>query len=193
LTYLFAAVNIALLIIVHEFGHMVVAKLCGVAVPVFSIGFGRRVAGFVYKGTDYRISSIPFGGYVRMAGSDPYGYFEEDEELVDPSSRFMQRPLWQRIAILLAGPAANVAFAVAVISAVLMIGDEHPIAEVGIVRPDTPAAQAGFAPGDRIEEVGGVEVQTWNQAMTAIRRLARGTTDVRIDRSGTSVTLAVEV
>ena len=98
LTYLFALVNIALLIIVHEFGHLVVAKLCGVAVPVFSVGFGRRLVGIELGGTDYRLSSIPFGGYVRMAGADPYGYFEEDEEHIDPERGFLQRPLWQRIA-----------------------------------------------------------------------------------------------
>jgi regulator of sigma E protease len=193
LTYLFALVNIALLIIVHEFGHMVVAKLCGVAVPVFSIGFGRRLVGFEFRGTDYRISSVPFGGYVRMAGSDPHGYFEEEDALLDPSAGFMQRPLWQRIAILLAGPAANVFFAIAIVSTVLMIGDEHPVPEVGIVRPDTPAEVAGFEPGDRIEEVGGVEVETWNQAMVAIQRLSPGTTDIQVDRYGQSLTLAVQV
>ena len=193
MTYLFALVNIAVLIIVHEFGHLVVAKLCGVAVPVFSIGFGKRLAGFEFRGTDYRLSSVPFGGYVRMAGSDPYGYFEEDDALIDPSAGFMQRPLWQRIAILLAGPAANVLFAVAIISAVLMIGDDHPIPEVGLVRPDSPAEQAGFLPGDRISEVGGVQVETWNQAMGAIARLSPGTTDIDIDRDGNEKTLAVAV
>ena len=191
MTYLFAIVNIALLIIVHEFGHLVVAKMCGVAVPVFSIGFGRRLAGFEFRGTDYRISSVPFGGYVRMAGADPYGYFEEEDALPDPSMGFMKRPLWQRIAILLAGPAANVLFAVAIISAVLVIGDEHPIPEVGVVRPDTPAEAAGFRTGDRIEDVGGVEVETWNQAMAAIGRLSPGTTGVVVDRDGAAHTLAV--
>ncbi|MBO86597.1 MAG: RIP metalloprotease RseP [Deltaproteobacteria bacterium] len=193
MTYLFALVNIALLIIVHEFGHLVVAKLCGVAVPVFSVGFGRRLVGVEIGGTDYRLSSIPFGGYVRMAGSDPYGYFEEGEEHIDPEKGFLRRPLWQRIAILLAGPAANVFFAIAVICVVLMIGDEHPTAEVGLVRPDTPAEQAGFRPGDEIVEVGGVEVQTWNQAMAAFSRLEPGTTTVAIRRDDNPVELSVTV
>jgi regulator of sigma E protease len=176
---------------VHEFGHLVVAKMCGVSVPVFSIGFGRRLAGVEFRGTDYRISSIPFGGYVRMAGSDPYGYFEEDDHLADPSTGFLQRPLWQRIAILLAGPAANVLFAIAVISLVLVIGDEHPIPEVGSVRPDTPAEEAGFLPGDRIEKVGGVPVETWNQAIAAVTHLPAGTTEVEILRDGQPKTLSV--
>ena len=180
MTYLFALVNIALLIIVHEFGHLVVAKLCGVAVPVFSVGFGRRLVGIELGGTDYRLSSIPFGGYVRMAGGDPYGYFEEDEEHIEPERGFLQRPLWQRIAILLAGPAANVVFAIAVICVVLMIGDDHPIAEVGLVRPDTPADQAGFEAGDEIEQVGGVEVETWNQPWRLCA--SPGTTKVAVRR-----------
>lgn len=193
MTYLFALVNIALLIIVHEFGHLVVAKLCGVAVPVFSVGFGRRLVGIEVGGTDYRLSSIPFGGYVRMAGADPYGYFEEDEEHIEPERGFLQRPLWQRIAILLAGPAANVVFAIAVICVVLMIGDDHPIAEVGLVRPDTPAEQAGFEAGDEIEQVGGVEVETWNQAMGAFAQLSPGTTQVAIRRDGEPLELSVHV
>ena len=90
-----AILLIAILVFIHEFGHFIVAKACGVSVPVLSIGFGRRLVGVEIGGTDYRISALPFGGYVRMAGADPFGTGEEDDDLLDdPSTAFLRRPVF---------------------------------------------------------------------------------------------------
>ena len=190
--YLFALVNIALLIIVHEFGHFVVARMCGVHAPVFSVGFGRRICGFKLGGTDFRLSAIPFGGYVRMAGADPFGYHEEDDDLPDPSMGFMRKPLWQRIAILLAGPGANIIYAVTIITVALMVGEPKELPEVGTVVPGTVAERSGFKPGDRIVTINDRAVATWSQIDALVPTLGESNSIV-VDRYGTEVTLEVAV
>ncbi|MDP6934829.1 MAG: site-2 protease family protein, partial [Myxococcota bacterium] len=133
MSILAAVVLIAVLIAIHEFGHFVVAKACGVAVPIFSIGFGRRLLGW-YQGrlvfgeiegplvsTDYRLSLLPFGGYVKMAGADPFGDGDEDDaELDDPSMAFLRRPVWQRLLVVSAGPAFNLVLPVVVFTLLLI-------------------------------------------------------------------------
>ncbi len=191
--YLFALVMIPILIIVHEFGHMLVAKACRVAVPVFSVGFGRRLFGVQIGDTDFRVSSLPFGGYVRMAGADPYGYFEEEDALSDPSMSFLARPLWQRILVLLAGPLANVLFAVAVITAALMAGEPQAAAQVGDVLAGSPADRAGFQAGDEVLTVNGNDVSTWNQMSSAIGQLGKGPAEFSVRRSGELLALNVTI
>ena len=95
--YIFSAVLlIAILVFIHEFGHFIVAKMCGVHCSILSVGFGKRVWGFQYGGTDYRISSVPFGGYVRMSGADPFGDGDEDDHwLEDQNAAFMRKPVWK--------------------------------------------------------------------------------------------------
>ena len=190
--YLFALVNIALLIIVHEFGHFVVARMCGVHTPVFSVGFGRRLWGFDLWGTDFRLSAIPFGGYVRMAGADPFGYYEEDDELPDPSMGFMRKPLWQRVAILLAGPGANVLYALAIVTIALMVGEPKALADVGTVVSGTVAERAGFQAGDRIVEVNGHSVLTWSQFDSLVPTLGDSNTIV-VERGDQRVDLTVAI
>ena len=145
------AAMIAILVFIHEFGHFVVAKLCGVAVPVFSFGFGRRLFGFQFRGTDYRLSLLPFGGYVRIAGADPFGYGDEDDdEIGDRQMAFSRRPVWQRLAILGAGPLFNLLLPIGVFTLLLMAGEPIPAAEVGEVEATGIAASAGLQAGDRI-------------------------------------------
>ena len=125
---IFAAVAmIAILVFIHEFGHFIVAKACGVHVKVFSIGFGRRVVGFDYGGTEYRLSLLPFGGYVQMAGADPFGTGEEDDdELDDPERAFLRRPVWQRLLVVSAGPAFNLVLPLVLFTVLLMAGEPQP-------------------------------------------------------------------
>ena len=109
------------MILVHEWGHFVAAKMFGVRVEVFSIGFGKRLVGFRRGDTDYRISALPFGGYVKMSGENPM-----DQRAGEPEE-FMSHPRWQRIVIALAGPFMNIALAVGLLTWVYMVHYEHPL------------------------------------------------------------------
>ena len=148
------------LILIHEFGHYAVAKLCGVRVEVFSIGFGKRLAGFRRGDTDYRISALPLGGYVKMAGENPM------EEHSGAPDEFISHPRWQRLLIAVAGPAMNILLAVGLLTGIYMVHyahmayDDQP-ATVGYVEPNSPAATAGIQAGDRIIRIEDVKDPTW--------------------------------
>lgn len=150
------------MILIHEFGHYAAAKYFGVRVEVFSIGFGKRLLGFTKGETDYRISIIPLGGYVKMSGENPM-----DDRTGDPGE-FLSHSRWQRFVIALAGPAMNIMLAVALLTGVYMVHYEYPAvldepAVVGWVNPDTPAEKAGIQIGDKIVRVEDVENPNWEQ------------------------------
>src|SRR6201997_5805746 len=114
------AIVLGIMVLVHEFGHFAVAKLCGIRVEVFSIGFGKRLIGFRRGDTDYRISLLPLGGYVKMAGENPM-----EARTGDPGE-FMSHPRWQRFLVAIAGPAMNVLLAVVVLTGVYIYHHEYP-------------------------------------------------------------------
>ena len=148
-------VILGFMILIHEFGHYAAAKLLGVRVEVFSIGFGKRLFGFRRGDTDYRIAAIPLGGYVKMSGENPM-----DERTGDPGE-FMSHPRWHRFIIAIAGPAMNILFAVGLLTCVYMVRYEYPAvldepAVIGWVVQDTPAAKAGIQAGDRIVRIDGI-------------------------------------
>ena len=150
------------MILIHEFGHYAAAKYFGVRVEVFSIGFGKRLLGFKRGETDYRISAIPIGGYVKMSGENPM-----DDRTDDPGE-FLNHPRWQRFIIAIAGPFMNIALAVGLLTFVYMVHYEYPAvldepAVVGWITEDTPAAKAGIVPGDQIVEINGIRNPTWEQ------------------------------
>jgi regulator of sigma E protease len=156
------AAVLGFMILVHEFGHYAAAKYFGVRVEVFSIGFGTRLLGFRKGETDYRISAIPLGGYVKMSGENPM-----DERTGDPGE-FLSHPRWQRFVVAIAGPAMNIILAVALLMLVYMVHYEYPMfldkpAVIGWVLQETPAAKAGLQPGDRIAELDGIQNPTWEQ------------------------------
>jgi regulator of sigma E protease len=113
------AVVLGFMILIHEFGHYAVAKLLGVRVEVFSIGFGKRLLGFRKGDTDYRISAIPLGGYVKMSGENPM-----DERTGDPAE-FMSHSRWHRFLIAIAGPSMNILLAIFLLTAVYMVHYEY--------------------------------------------------------------------
>jgi regulator of sigma E protease len=157
-------VILGFMILIHEFGHYAAAKLLGVRVEVFSIGFGKRLFGFRRGDTDYRIAAIPLGGYVKMSGENPM-----DERTDDPGE-FMSHPRWHRFIIAIAGPAMNILFAVGLLTCVYMVRYEYPAvldepAVIGWVVQDTPAAKAGILAGDRIVRIDGIENPTWEQVI----------------------------
>src|SRR5271154_1726232 len=156
------AVVLGFMILIHEFGHYAVAKLLGVRVEVFSIGFGKRLLGFTRGETDYRISALPLGGYVKMSGENPM-----DERTGDPGE-FLSHPRWQRFIIAIAGPFMNVMLAFCLWTGVFMVHYEYPAvidgpAIVGWIMPGTPAANAGIQPGDQIVRVENIENPNWEQ------------------------------
>src|SRR6185437_8285145 len=113
-------VVLGVMVLLHEWGHFIVAKLFGVRVEVFSIGFGTRLWGIKRGDTDYRLSALPLGGYVKMAGDNPM-----EERKGDPDE-FLSKPRWQRVLIALAGPAMNVVLSIVLIAGVYMHGSKQP-------------------------------------------------------------------
>jgi len=162
------AIVLGIMVLVHEFGHFAVAKLCGVRVEVFSIGFGTRLFGFKRGDTDYRLSLLPLGGYVKMSGEMP------GEEKSDDPGELENHPRWQRVLIALAGPAFNFLLAIALMTGVYMVHNEvqaylNGPAHVDYVSLNTPAARTGIQGGDTIVHYDTVENPTWDQV--AIRSL----------------------
>ena len=155
-------VLIGVMVVVHEFGHFAVAKLLGVRVEQFAIGFGKRLFGFRKGDTDYRINLLPLGGYVKMSGENPM-----DERTDDPGE-FMNHPRWHRFLIAIAGPTMNILLAIFLLTTVYMVHYEYPVymdkaAVIDGVRKGSAAAQAGILPGDRVVKVEGIMNPTWEQ------------------------------
>ncbi len=175
------AVVLGIMILVHEFGHYAAAKWFGVRVDVFSIGFGKRLAGFRRGETDYRISALPLGGYVKMAGENPL------ESRSGGADEFMSHPRWQRFVIALAGPAMNIILAVGLLTGVFMVHYEHPVyldqaAVVGWVMENSPAAKSGVEQGDRIVRIDGQQNPTWEDVLLKVAVTSKGPVDVAIQR-----------
>jgi regulator of sigma E protease len=157
---------LGIIIVVHEAGHLLVAKAFGVRVLTFSIGFGKRLWGFARGGTDYRVSAIPLGGYVRLFGENP------DESSGDPGE-FLSKPRWQRVLVYLAGPAMNVVLSVALFAVLFMVGVELPNLPampplIGAVEAGSSAARAGLAKGDLIVKVNGERITNWQELSLAL-------------------------
>ncbi len=161
------AVVLGFMILVHEFGHFAVAKLLGVRVEQFAIGFGKRLVGFRKGNTDYRINLLPLGGYVKMAGENPM-----DSHTGDPGE-FTAHPRWHRFLIAIAGPSMNIILAVVLVTGVYMVHYAHPIysdqpAVIGYVSPDSPAAKAGVQQGDLILRIGSVRNPVWDDVLMQV-------------------------
>src|ERR1700685_4858699 len=156
------AVVLGFMILTHESGHYAVAKLLGVRVEQFAIGFGKRLVGCRRGKTDYRINLLPLGGYVKMSGENPM-----DERTDDPGE-FMNHPRWHRFLIAIAGPTMNVLLAIFLLTTVYMVHYEYPVfldkpAIIQGVKHDSPTAQVGIQAGDRVVKIDGITNPTWEQ------------------------------
>lgn len=188
-TLLSGLAALAILVVIHEFGHLIFAKLFGVKVPVFSIGMGPRLFGFSFRGTDYRVSLLPVGGYVRIAGQDPFD--EEYAQQTDQSVLFMNKPIWQRLVILFGGPGANLLLPVFVFAIAAFAGERVMGSTVGQVVHESPAEEMGFQSDDKIVEVNGQPVDVWSDFAWYIADDVTRTQQVVVERNQERVTLNV--
>ncbi|MFP5520217.1 MAG: RIP metalloprotease RseP [Bdellovibrionia bacterium] len=150
---------LGILIFVHELGHFLVARWCGVRVEVFSLGFGKKLLSYKRGDTTYALSLIPLGGYVKMFGEQNGDTVSEDERGVS----FTHKTVWQRIAIVLAGPMMNFLFAIVIFFAIGLIGEDHRLPVLGDFKESSPAYQAGFRPGDFIKSINGQSVRSMEE------------------------------
>jgi len=189
---------LGVMILVHEWGHFIVARLFGVRVDVFSIGFGPRLFGWKSGATDYRLSALPFGGYVRMAGQD---LSEADSSNVAPTGspdELMSKPRWQRALISFAGPVVNLIMPIVLLGGFFWIKgmpyssfmDETPV--IATMQANDPLANAGVTVGDRIAEVNGIATPSWEKVFVALNDIRPGSIyRVTVEHRGTTRVVGV--
>jgi regulator of sigma E protease len=182
---------LGVLIFVHELGHFLMARRIGVRVLTFSLGFGPKLINVKRRGTEYCISAIPLGGYVKMAGENP------EDNRTGASDEFLSKGKWQRFQVLVMGPIMNLVLALVVMAVVLYQGAETPAYEqepvvVGAFSSDgSPGAKAGLKIGDRITSVDDKQVDTWDQFWMAIVSKARRSVSLGVVRAGRPVQVTV--
>jgi regulator of sigma E protease len=186
-TLLSFALVISVVVFFHELGHLLVGKAVGVKAIRFSIGFGPRLFGFTAGETEYRVSLLPLGGYVKFAGDNPY----EEVAAEDRGRGFLEQPPWKKGVIAFAGPAANFALAIALYFVVFAAPHQDLAAKVGYVKPQSPAAQAGLRSGDRIVRIDGEPVEGWSALQEKIRAHAGQPLTMEVERNGAFETLRI--
>ena len=184
-------IALGILIFIHEFGHFIVAKVRGVRVEKFSLGFGPKLFGFQRGETEYRVAILPLGGYVKMTGEDP------GEDAEDDPRAFSAKPAATRAAIIFAGPLMNFILPFFFMPVAFMLGIHIPAyldqpAVVGWIWEDTPAVEAGFAIGDQILEIDDEEVDDWEEAFTIFHSNPDRKMQVLVSRDGVEKSLAIE-
>jgi regulator of sigma E protease len=181
---------LGVLVFIHELGHFLLARWNGVRVITFSLGFGPKILKFQRGDTEYCVSVIPLGGYVKMAGENP------EDQPTGRDDEFLAKSKWQRFQILIAGPAMNIILAVVLLAVVLMQGAdvlaylEQP-AVVGVVQPGSPAEKAGVRPGDLITQFGTADITTWEHLDMAVAARPEREVDVVVVRNGREERLKV--
>ncbi len=179
MTLVYFLIVIGILVFVHEFGHFIMAKWAGVRVEKFSLGMGPKLAGFKWGDTEYVVSWLPLGGFVKMAGENP------DEEPTGASDEFQSKPVWQRAVIAATGPLTNIALAF-VIAPLIFLAGTYTLgaARVGLVEPGSPAEHAGIKAGDVIERMNGSVVTDWEKVEMLIAVNPDTDISVVVDRKG---------
>lgn len=176
------------LIFFHELGHFTIARLFGMGVKAFSLGFGPKLAGFTSGKTDYKLSLVPLGGYVQLAGEDG----EEERDDFSDEELFSNRPAWQRMCVVAAGPIFNFLLAFLIYWFLgLAQGQGVILPTVGGVLTDSPAASAGFKLEDRVLSIDGKPIESWSSMVTTIRESGEKTLEFTIDRNSEILTLHV--
>jgi regulator of sigma E protease len=185
------ALVLGVLILVHEWGHYIVARIFGVRVDVFSIGFGPRLFGFKRGATDWRISAVPLGGYVRMAGQDLSEIDSSDTKPTGAPDELMSKPRWQRALISFAGPAVNLIFPIFLLAGFFVFKGEpypkyndSPLVIVDL-EGDSPLMKAGVVKGDRVVALNGAQNPTWGSAEAFLgKEPAPATLQISVEHEG---------
>lgn len=174
---------LSFLIFFHELGHFLVARFFKFPIEVFSIGFGKRLFGVTRNGTDYRISLVPLGGYVKIVGLGP----DESDVVAGEAPPVMRGTRWQRFLVFLAGPAVNLVLALLLTAGTFTLGREVPkylgeLPVVTVVDPGSPAEEAGIRAGDRILTLAGRPVSTWEEVQSQLGLASRERIAVGVQR-----------
>jgi len=187
-------VVLGMLIFIHELGHFLVAKKLGIGVTTFSLGFGKRIWGFRKGETDYCLSILPLGGYVKLMGEEPGSSHEELDEpavLEEPERSFYLRPVYQRMAVIFAGPLFNILLALILSWLLFIVGQPVPGTWVGEVFLDTPANSAGLQAGDHIVAVDDKPTLQWTKLVEIIRANPGKRLVLRVERKGRTSLLPI--
>ena len=199
-TVLYIAICVALFalaIIVHEFGHFIVALKLGLRVEAFSVGFGPVLWKKRVNGVEYRLSAIPLGGYVSIPDVDPEGVKAVEGKRKTEEGRSEEAakiPAWKEVAVAVAGPLMNVVLAVVLAVALSLVPSAkfgELLAEIGYVVEDGPAAAAGMKTGDVVVSVGGHPVRTWSEMQTEVQISGGKATEFKVLRGGSEETLSI--
>jgi regulator of sigma E protease len=166
MTFFSAIILFGVIIFIHELGHFLFAKVLGVRVLKFSLGFGPKIIGKKYGDTEYLLSSIPLGGYVKMLGE------QSDDELSEEEKPFAYnyQPVWKRVIIVASGPLFNLAFAVLLFIFIFLSGVPTPYPDVGKIQENSPAAKAGLMTGDRVLAIDGNVIQSWDELDESLQK-----------------------
>ncbi|MEW6615228.1 MAG: RIP metalloprotease RseP [Thermodesulfobacteriota bacterium] len=181
-TAISAIVLLGILIFVHELGHFIVAKISGVGVLKFSLGFGHKILSKKIGETEYLLSAIPLGGYVKMIGEEPGE--EEKVSENDLSKSFSNKSLLKRTGIVFAGPFSNIIFAVVILSAIYMRGVPVLTTQVGDIVDRSPAYEAGIKKGDQIVAINGKKVSRWEDLTKIIQRSKGEELTIQLKKDG---------
>jgi regulator of sigma E protease len=187
---------LTIVVFFHELGHFLMARLCGIRVLVFSIGFGPEIAGFNDRyGTRWKISAIPLGGYVKFFGDDNAASVPDQSaaaRMTDAERKdsFMFQPVGSRAAVVAAGPIANFVLAIAIFAAIFMtVGKQTTSARVDTVQPASAAEAAGFKPGDLVTAINGEKIESFSDMQRIVSISAGETLSIDVDRGGAPINL----
>lgn len=176
MSLIYFLIVLSVLVLIHEFGHFIVAKKIGVRVEKFSFGFGPKLFSVRKGDTEYQICAIPLGGYVKMAGDEP------GEKLTGEKWEFLSRSIRDRFGIIFAGPLLNYILAFLIFSVIFMFGSPTLTTEVGSLLNDYPAVKSGILTGDKVMQVDGKDVRYWEDMTVLIHKHLDGPVKLKIQR-----------
>lgn len=189
--YIVAAIMVvSLIIIIHEGGHFIIAKMTGMPVDVVCLGYGKPIIKKEWGGTIYGIGPFPFGGYIKTPGLDP----REQDLLPDEEKEgFVLQPFWKRASMVAGGPTANILSAILIYAVIFMIGVPGPTTTIERVDKDAPAAQAGVKAGDKVVKVNNTRITKWEDFVKAVQNSKSKTVSLSVKRGSETVVLKTTV